>query len=81
MWVTDLDVDQLLKGISPEATADFLDCWINDLKIIKEFENKADAIEVANAYLKYFGSVQHVVNIDWDKKNNVFMWNLKSNMR
>ena len=83
MWITELDTEKLTKGINATVVEDFLDCWKSDLRLLKNEDspyNKEDAIRIANAYLKYFGSAQHVINVDWDRRKNTFMWNVKDNL-
>lgn len=77
MWISHSDTKRLTKGISKEAVSDFLEMWNTDVPIIKEFEFKKDGIELANGYLRYFGSEYYAVDVQWDKRTESFMWNLK----
>jgi len=77
MWINNNDTLRLTKGISTNATSDFLDMWNTDLEVLKDYDTKQDAIEVANGYLRYFGSVYYVADIDWDRKSGALVWNMK----
>ena len=77
MWINNNDTSRLIKGILDEAVPDFLDMWNKDLEVLTDYANKQDAIEVANGYLRYFGSVYYVADIDRDRKSGALVWNMK----
>lgn len=77
MWVSEANLETIGKGVTEEAMPDFLSAWKEDLKGIKGYTYKEDAVEVANAYLKYFGSSNRVVDVRRDVINSCLSWDVR----
>lgn len=57
--------------------SDFEQAWKADLGILVEFANKQDVLDVANAYLAYYGASNRVIDCRYDPKAGGYLWEIR----
>lgn len=69
---------KIAGDMNPEAFEDFEKAWKEDLGVLFDFQHKYDVLDVANAYLLYYGASNLVVDCDYDKRFGSFVWKVES---
>lgn len=65
----------LVQGLHRNVQEMFLDMWLNDLS--EYMTSSEELLKSANSIFKYFKSPLRAVSVDWDTKNNCFIWLLE----
>lgn len=80
MWLNEVtDFSIIGLGVTKECWPDFRDAWHIDFEEMTNKDSKFDAIEIANAYLMYYGGIHRVIDIGWDPLANCFIWKVVNN--
>lgn len=63
--------------MNEDAYKDFEMAWKADLGVLLSFEKKQDVLDVANAYLDYYGASNRVIDCKYDYRNSTYMWEVR----
>jgi hypothetical protein len=76
-WYSEMtDLHQIARGVRKEIWTEFREAWYTDLQVLVEAPSKLEAMQAAQAYLKYYGARTHITDIGWDLTHKCFKWEI-----
>jgi hypothetical protein len=64
----------IARGVNTGCWDEFRDAWYTDLEKLTTADTKDEALQTANAYLKYYGARTKITDVGWDLENRCFTW-------